>query len=216
MSAPVPKQVRLAGTVIGRKRHICAFFNSKEEKYRVLMPFIKEGFDQGDRALHFIDLRGRDEHRRRLEQAGIDVAEAERQGQLEIRPWEDAPLQEGHFDQHRQIALIDRLLNSQRARDYALTRLIGNMEWALEDKPGIHDLIEFESRVNYTLDKYDDAICCTYDLSRFSASVIMDALRVHPATIIGGIYQENPFYVPPDEFLNELRERNASRNASSR
>ena len=37
----------------------------------------------------------------------------------------------------------------------------------------------------------------------------MDALRVHPAVIVGGIYQENPFYVPPDEFLNELRERNA-------
>jgi hypothetical protein len=30
---------------------------------------------------------------------------------------------------------------------------------------------------------------------------------VHPAVIIGGIYQENPFYVPPEEFLRELRER---------
>jgi len=215
MSAPVHKQVRLAGAVIDRKRHVCAFFNSKEEGYRVLMPFIKEGFDQGDRALHFIDPRDRAEHLRRLEQAGIDVAEAERKDQLEIRPWEDAPLQQGHFDQHRQIALIERLLNSNRG-GYPLTRLVGNMEWALEDKPGVSDMVEFESRVNNTLDKYDDAICCTYDVSRFSASVIMDALRVHPAVIIGGIYQENPFYVPPDEFLNELRERNASRNASSR
>jgi hypothetical protein len=25
--------------------------------------------------------------------------------------------------------------------------------------------------------------------------------------IIGGVLQENPFYVPPDEFLRELRER---------
>jgi hypothetical protein len=25
--------------------------------------------------------------------------------------------------------------------------------------------------------------------------------------IIGGILQENPFYVPPEEFLRELRER---------
>ncbi len=216
MSAPVHKQVRLAGAVIDRKRHVCAFFNSKEEKYRVLMPFIKEGFDQGDRALHFIDPRNRAEHLRRLEQAGIAVAEAERKGQLEIRPWEDAPLQEGHFDQHRQIALIDRLLNSRRASGYPLTRLVGNMEWALEDKPGVNDLVEFESRVNYTLDRHEDAICCAYDVSRFSASVIMDALRVHPAVIIGGIYQENPFYVPPDEFLNELRERNASRSAPAR
>ena len=25
--------------------------------------------------------------------------------------------------------------------------------------------------------------------------------------VIGGILQENPFFVPPDEFLRELRER---------
>lgn len=31
--------------------------------------------------------------------------------------------------------------------------------------------------------------------------------------IIGGILQENPFFVPPDEFLRELRERQA-RNAA--
>jgi hypothetical protein len=37
----------------------------------------------------------------------------------------------------------------------------------------------------------------------------MDAMRVHPAVIIGGILQENPFFVPPDEFLRELRERSA-------
>jgi len=31
--------------------------------------------------------------------------------------------------------------------------------------------------------------------------------------IIGGILQENPFFVPPDEFLRELREQRAAQNA---
>src|SRR5207245_11331300 len=39
-----PKQVRLAGSVLDRSRHVCAFFHRKEEEYRVLLPFIKEGF----------------------------------------------------------------------------------------------------------------------------------------------------------------------------
>ena len=38
----------------------------------------------------------------------------------------------------------------------------------------------------------------------------MDILRTHPMVIIGGILQQNPFFVPPDEFLRELRERGAS------
>ena len=69
-----PKQVRLAGSVLDRSRHVCAFFHRKEEEYRVLLPFIKEGFDQGDRAFHMVDPRHRPEHLRRLQQAGIPVA----------------------------------------------------------------------------------------------------------------------------------------------
>jgi hypothetical protein len=30
--------------------------------------------------------------------------------------------------------------------------------------------------------------------------------------IISGILQENPFFVPPDEFLRKLRERRATQN----
>jgi hypothetical protein len=38
-------------------------------------------------------------------------------------------------------------------------------------------------------------------------------MRTHPMIIIGGILQENPFFVPPDEFLRTLRERHATRDA---
>src|SRR6266571_4832236 len=85
-----PKQVRLAGSVLDRSRHVCAFFHRKEEEYQVLLPFIKEGFAQGDRAFHIVDPRHRPEHLRRLQEVGINVAEAERKGQLIVRRWEDA------------------------------------------------------------------------------------------------------------------------------
>ena len=45
---------------------------------------------------------------------------------------------------------------------------------------------------------------------------MVDVLRTHPLVIIGGILQENPFFVPPDEFLRELRERQADRYEDSR
>jgi hypothetical protein len=32
-------------------------FNSADEEYRVLLPFIKEGFGRGEKAFHVIDLR---------------------------------------------------------------------------------------------------------------------------------------------------------------
>jgi hypothetical protein len=39
-------------------------------------------------------------------------------------------------------------------------------------------------------------------------------MRTHPMIIIGGMLQENPFFVPPDEFLKELRERQSTRQTS--
>mgnify|MGYP006190319087 CR=1 FL=1 len=56
------QSVRLAGSFLSRSCHVCAFFHSKEEEYQVLMPFIKEGFENGDRAFHVVDPK----HRRAL------------------------------------------------------------------------------------------------------------------------------------------------------
>jgi hypothetical protein len=46
-----------------------------------------------------------------------------------------------------------------------------------------------------------------YDLAKFGGQIVMDILRTHPMAIIAGQLQENRFFVPPDEFLRELRER---------
>lgn len=153
------KEVRLAGSTLGRSRHVCAFFSTKDEEYRVLLPYVKEGFEQGDKAFHIVQDEHRPEHRRRLRQAGIAVDDAERQGQLEVCRWEDAYLREGHFDQNRMLALIEEVLQGGKAQGYPLTRLLANMEWALEDRPGVQDIVEYETRLNYVLPKYDDAVC---------------------------------------------------------
>lgn len=42
---------------------------------------------------------------------------------------------------------------------------------------------------------------CVYDLNLFSGRVIGDILGCHPKVILGGRVHENPYYLPPDEFL---------------
>jgi hypothetical protein len=202
--------VQFAGSTLGQRRHICAFFNSIDEQHRVLGSFIKEGFDQGDKAFHLVDPEQREDHLRRLAETGINVQEAMGTGQLEVRPWQDGPLRGGRFDQDNWVASFEQALQSGPEAGYVHTRFLSQMEWALGDLPGVEDLIEFETRVNYVVPKYDHAVICTYDLSKFGASVVMDALRTHPVVIIGGLLQENPFFVSPDQFLLEIRERRAS------
>jgi len=201
------RSVQFAGGNLGGQRHVCAFFNSADEEHRVLRSFIKEGFDQGDKTFHLVNPQLREEHLRRLAEAGIDVQKAMDTGQLEVRPWQDGPLGGGRFDQDTWLVSFEEVLQSGPAAGYAQTRFLAHMEWALVDLPGVEDLIEFETRVNYVVPKYDDIVICAYDLAKFGASVVMDALRTHPVVILGGLLQENPFFVPPDQFLLEMRER---------
>src|SRR5260370_15399 len=111
--------VQFAGGNLSGQRHICTFFNSTDEEHRVLRSFIKDGFDRGDKAFHLVDDQLREEHLKRLAEAGIK--------------WQET----------------------------------------------------------------------------------MDTLRTHPVVIIGGILQENPFFIPPDQFLLELQERRSIRKSAA-
>ena len=203
--------IHFAGTTLGKHRHICVLFYTDEQEYRVLLPFIKEGIERGEKAFHIVGPNVRDQHLARLQAAGIDVAAEERDGQLEVLRWQDAYIEDSRFDQKRMIALVEKALRGGHAKGYKQTRLVAHMEWALEDMPGVNDLVEYETRLNHVLPKYKDPVICVYDCTRFGAGVVMDIMRTHPMVIVGGVLQENPFFVPPDEFLRELRERGAYR-----
>lgn len=140
--------IAFAGSQLCQARHVCAFFNSNDEAYRVLLPFIKDGFECGDKAVHVVNPDQHQGHQQRLTSAGIDPVEAQ------------------------------------------------------------------QARVNEVWDRHDDAVICVYDLAKFGGDTVVDMMRTHPMIIVGGILQANPFFVPPDQFLRELRERRAGQATS--
>jgi hypothetical protein len=64
------------------------------------------------------------------------------------------------------------------------------------------------------LANHHDPVLCLYDCQKFNAGVVVDILRTHPIVIINDVLQENPFYVPPEEFLRELAARDAAKESS--
>lgn len=197
--------VRIGRGVFGPHRHVCAFFNGADEEQRVLGPFIKEGLNQGEKSLHIIDPASRADYVSRMRATDIAVDASIATGQLEILTWDEAYIRHGRFNQHAMLSLADDMLAKSAAR-YPRTRLVAHMEWALRDLPGVEDLLEYETRVNRMLSKHDAPVICVYDASRFGANVALDMMRTHPMVIIGGVLQENPFFVPPEELLQEIRD----------
>lgn len=56
----------LAGSQLDEARHVCAFFNSDAEEYRALLPFIRDGFECGHKAIHIVGPNQRLDHLQRL------------------------------------------------------------------------------------------------------------------------------------------------------
>jgi hypothetical protein len=132
--------ISLAGSQLGEIRHVCAFFNSDNEEYRVLLPFIKDGFECGDKAVHVVNPGQHHDHLRRLARIGIDTAIAST-----AASWRAANTNSG----------------------FPLSRIVCHMEWAADGRSHGDDLVEFESRVNDVWRRHDDAVIRTCDLAKF-------------------------------------------------
>jgi len=206
-----PAPISLAGSQLCETRHVCAFFNNDEEEYRILLPFIMDGLDSGDKAVHVLNPEQRQDHLQRLASAGVDPAAAQQRGQLELRTNTEVYLPDGRFDQDRMLEVFEQLASGNAKGGFPLSRICCRMDWAVEDRSHVDDVIEFESRVNDVWLRHDDAVICTYHLGRFGGDAVIDIMRTHPMVIIGGILHQNPFFVPPDEFLREPRQRRAGR-----
>jgi MEDS: MEthanogen/methylotroph, DcmR Sensory domain len=91
-SRELSKPIRLAGSALGTRAHICAFFNDPEDGYRVLLPFVQDGFERGEKIVHAIDPERRAEHLGRLATGGIDVNTLLLDGRFELRTSSDTHL----------------------------------------------------------------------------------------------------------------------------
>ena len=211
MKKAVPP-ISLAGSQLNQVRHVCAFFTSEEEEYRVLMPFMKHGFECGDKAVHIVNPGKQQEHLQRLSKVGVDTTAVQKSGQLELLSNTDAYLRDGHFDKERMLAAFAKMASSDNtSSQFPLSRIVCRMDWVSQDRSRVDEVIEFESRVNDIWSQSDDAVICTYHLSQFSGDAVIDIMRTHPMVIIGGSLQQNPFFTPPVEFLREYGERRSAR-----
>jgi hypothetical protein len=203
----VPEPILFGRSQLLGYRHVCAFFSAPEEEYKTLLPFVCDGLTRGERAYHVLPAKYREEHLEQLRNSGVDVADAQRRRQLEIAVPEDTYLRGGRFDKDAMLELIQEALGTGRRLGFPLTRLVAHAETVLEDWSNVNDWIEYETKLNYVLPRYHDPVICTYDANLLNASIAVDILRTHPVAIVGGILCENPFFVPPDEFLSQVQMR---------
>ncbi len=198
----------LAGNNLTKHFHVCAFFNSKEEEYDVLLPFYAEAHCCGEKTLHLRNPAHLEDHKHKLREYGIEVEQLEASKQLEVASWHGTYLDDhGNFER---VGMLDNLKNARAdaiEQGFPRLRVVGDMDWVFHDNIDTKSLLAYEAEVNEFLAVNKQPAVCVYDIAKLSGSMMMDLLRTHPLTLINGVVQENPFYTPAAEMLEELNAR---------
>ena len=199
--------VTLCGESLTGPLHVCAFFDSRQEQYETLLPWIKEGIMNNEEVINILDGALHHDHCCRLSDADISVQEAVTRGQLKLLAAEDSYLLGGTFAAERMVNILEQALIDAQNGPYGTFRGYGDMEWALKNLPGTDELIEYEARINTFAPKYVCSIICAYDINRFSGSAVADIMATHPYVIMHGRIHRNPHFIEPIELLQKLIKR---------
>ena len=202
--APIP----LAGSLLGDHRHVCAFFDSPEDEYHVMFPFFRDGMARGERGVSIVP-RSQTDYVGRLRSAGVDLDAPH--SQFELRCTEDYYASEGRMNVDAMLSRVRQTFEESRALGFPLTRLAGHAERSLVSQSTMDSFLEYEARLNEVVEGGPDVVVCTYDARKVAARDAFEVLRTHPMSIVRGVLQENPFFVPPAELLGLLRRRVRSR-----
>lgn len=207
---PVARPVSLCGRSLEQAAHVCAFFDSSQQEYDCLGPFVAEGLAQGEQVVSIRDAGKCNDHIDRLRGLVSTPLEAPiARNQLRVVASEETYLQDGHFEADRMFTLVESILRDAR-EGFPRVRAFGEMSWALQNLPGTGELMEYESKLNVLTQEHDCTILCVYDVNRFSGKAVMDVLATHPLVIMGDRLYENPYFVEPQVYLQELLRRGST------
>ncbi len=181
--------------------HACQIISDDQERQDAAMSFLISGLTGGERTACFSDRFMEGPLADSLEKLGISYLDACSNGDFLRSATADVYFKEGVFDPDRTLKLLEDYYWQSKASNYTNARVIGEMNPDIERVSGGERLFEYECRVSMLVKKVPVTAVCQYDAKAFDGAVIMDVLKVHPFMIIRGEVVHNPFFVPPEEYL---------------
>jgi DNA-binding CsgD family transcriptional regulator len=195
-----------------RGDHACCLYETEEERRAVLMPFLRQGLERGEKVLYIVDAHTPEAVLTHLRDEGLDVEPFLAHGQLAIVSRDETYMQQGVFDPDAMIALLRADTDQALVDGYQALRVTGEMSWALRGLPGSERLIEYETRVNDVFRGGSCLAICQYDRRAFSAALLLDVLCTHAIAVVGAEVYDNFYYLSPANLLGheaaEARLRN--------
>jgi two-component system, NarL family, sensor histidine kinase UhpB len=182
-------------------QHLCLIYDTPEEQFAAALPYLRLGLERGEKCIYVADENTAAAVLDALHESGTDVSRHLRSGALAIFDRYETYFQRGTFDSELMIRFWREAAREAARAKFSGLRGLGEMTWVLGVSEGAERLIGFESKLNHVVCDHDVALVCQYNRAHFPPEIILGVLRTHPLVVCGARFAENPYYVPPDEFL---------------
>jgi hypothetical protein len=105
------------------------------------------------------------------------------------------------------LSKISAIFHNALAMGAPAIRFLGNLGIGRDPLPGGEDdVLELESRVTATAARFPSVVVCMYDVKTLSGRIVMKGgFQTHPLSICGDAVQQNPYFIPEQDFLPRLR-----------
>ncbi|HVM64507.1 MAG TPA: MEDS domain-containing protein [Acidimicrobiales bacterium] len=180
--------------------HLCGVYRGPRERDRVVLPFLEAALRRGDKCICVIDAADPAEVIGALP-PDLDARARADAKQLDVVRAADMYLRSGRFTWPEVIGVWKSAI-SEAMYDGRFDAVCGIETWSgHEVVPDMDELLTLESEFNRYLPLFPQVIVCLYDIERFDGAMVVNLLRTHRKVVMGGLVVENPYFLPPDEFL---------------
>ncbi|MBZ6496948.1 MEDS domain-containing protein [Natrinema longum] len=181
-------------------RHLALFYESTSTQFDAAAASLKYAFSTNHKCLYLLDTNYLRQVKAALRAASIDVERRIDAGDLTIRDASSVYLDSG-FDPERMIQTLEDACNNSLVAGYDGLCVVGENSWCFHTEMEFDHILDFEAEFDMKCPDLPVIALCQYDLTRFSGESAAKALWTHENIIYRGTVCENPFYIPPDEYM---------------
>jgi hypothetical protein len=182
--------------------HMCLIYDQDEDRQKIVSEYMAAGLNQGEQIRYLTDATAPEVVHSWLLEMGVELPEEN--PSLKILSAESAYCPGGCFNPRELIPTLLPRYELAKKSGYNGQRSCGEMTWALKGIPGSDRLFEYEALLNTVVAHFPHSGMCQYDARRFDGATLFKVLKIHPWMIVRGKIVQNPYYVSPEEFLEEF------------
>jgi excisionase family DNA binding protein len=164
--------IRLHGLTIDVGSHLATYFASEAGRFRLGVPFLRDGLQSGQACIVHASLRTREQYLRMLRGQQLDIEDSLRSERLAFMPLRRLSVEEF-------IDVLDRMVVDACQRHPGPLRFLGEPASGARSVGSVRALLNLEQQLSLMVKRLPMVILCPYDVRQFDGPTLLNGLKLH-------------------------------------